>query len=144
MHNPLYCGLIRLALKEDAHFVKALHEPLISEKLSNEVQSIITTKRKVVSKTDQEAFPLAGGLICPICSRKLCGSFSRGSTKRYAYHCSGSCKIRFRAYLVNRNYNEKLQGLKLSDGAVELLALVLEDLNKRKKGAFQRLSQLNR
>jgi hypothetical protein len=31
--------------------------------------------------------------------------------------------------MINRNYNEKLQELELSDGAVELLSFVLEDLD---------------
>ncbi len=133
VRNPVYCGMIPISLKtEDFHLVKALHEPLISEKLFYEVQSIINTKKKIVGKTDElkETFPLVGYLTCPVCSRKLRGSISKGSTKRYPYyHCSSTCRVRFKADLINKNYKEKLQGLKLSDGAVELLNLVLEDIN---------------
>lgn len=133
IRNPVYCGLIPVSLKkEDYHLVRAVHAPIISEKLFYDVQNIITTKRKVVGKTDQlkETFLLVGYLTCSICNRKLRGSYSKGSTKRYPYyHCSTPCKIRFRADLINKHYEEKLQDLKLSDRAIELLRLILEDLN---------------
>jgi site-specific DNA recombinase len=73
---------------------------------------------------------LKGYLICPKCSRKLRGSYSKGRAKRYPYyHCSGNCKTRIRASLVNECYDKQLQQLVLSDSGAELFSLVLEDTN---------------
>jgi site-specific DNA recombinase len=133
IRNPVYCGLVRLSSEsEGVQLIKGIHEPLISESLFAEVQNIINTKKKVTSKTDElkAAFPLKGFLICPTCSGKLRGSFSRGSTKRYPYyHCSGTCKTRFKADLLNDSYNNKLQHLVLSKNITELFDLVLMDKN---------------
>jgi len=135
IRNPMYCGLIPLTLKGQApELIKAVHQPLISESLFNEVQAIINTKRRTMSKSDglNNFFFLKGFLICPVCERKLRGSFSRGSTKTYPYyHCSRGCKTRIKADIINNNYSEKLQILPLSNGATELFSLVLEDLNIR-------------
>jgi len=65
--------------------VKGTHDPLISEALFYEVQQIITTKRVITAKEDlrKTTFFLLGVLECPYCKRRLSGSFSTGSTKRY-------------------------------------------------------------
>lgn len=135
VRNPVYCGLIPLSQKEQPlELIKGIHEPLISESLFNEVQAIINTKRKITSKSDEvnNFFFLRGFLTCPLCERKLHGSFSKGSSKKYPYyHCSRSCKLRVRADLINDCYNKELQKLLLSNGAKELFRVVLEDLNIR-------------
>jgi DNA invertase Pin-like site-specific DNA recombinase len=133
IRNPVYCGLIPLSSNsEEQQMIKGTHEPLISEELFYEVQNIITTKRKNTSKTDElkTTFFLKGYLTCPVCNRKLRGSFSRGSSKRYPYyHCSKGCKTRINAGLVNNSYDNKLQHLILSKKAIELFSLILEDTN---------------
>jgi hypothetical protein len=69
-------------------------------------------------------------LICPVCNRKLSGSFSTGKTKRYPYyHCATGCKIRFRADRLNDDYEEKLNQIELTPGAIKLLEIILEDIN---------------
>lgn len=133
IRNPVYCGLIICSSEgQEQHLVKAIHEPLISEKLFYDVQAVINTRKRVIGTTNKlkETFPLVGYLTCPICSRKLRGSCSGRATRKYPYyHCSSPCRIRFRAELINKNYNEKLQDLILSDGATDLLSFVLEDTN---------------
>lgn len=112
--------------------VKGSHEPLISESLFYEVQNIINTKRKVTSQRDdlKATFYLRGILVCPLCNRKLGGSFSRGSTKRYPYyHCQKRCKTRINAPFLNECYERKLQQLVLSNGAIDLFKSILEDWN---------------
>src|SRR5690606_7274071 len=93
---------------------------------------IITTKRKISSKRDElkAMFFLTGFLICPLCNRKLCGSFSQGSTKKHPYyHCRGRCKTRIKAPLLNERYQQGLQQLMLSNKAVNIFNCVLEDWN---------------
>ncbi|MCX2679402.1 recombinase family protein [Galbibacter sp. EGI 63066] len=133
IRNPAYCGLITIKSESgEKYMVKGIHEPLISEALFYEVQRIITTKRKVNAKKDdlKATFFLRGFLVCPLCGRKLSGSFSRGSTKRYPYyHCRGRCKTRVNALFLNECYQRKLQQLVLSNGAIDLFKSILEDWN---------------
>lgn len=133
LHNPVYCGYVRLSTQtEGAILIKGVHDPIVSESLFYKVQDIIGSPKKVMGKSDERkaTFPLKGFLICPDCSRKLRASYSRGRSKRYPYyHCSGHCKTRFSAGLVNENYYLALQQFVLSEGAVDLFRLILEDTN---------------
>lgn len=133
IRNPVYCGLISVNLSsEEQQMVKGIHEPLISVSTFYEVQSIINTKRKVLRRTDElkSTFFLTGFLTCPLCGRRVCGSFSRGSKNRYPYyHCRGRCRTRISAVLLNYNYERKLQQFILSEKAVELFDRILDDSN---------------
>lgn len=139
IRNPAYCGLIPITIdSEEQHMVKGIHEPLIPETLFYEVQRIITTKRRVNAKKEDlnATFFLKGFLVCPLCNRKLSGSFSRGKTKRYPYyHCHGRCKTRINAFLLNNRYQDKLQQLVLSSKAVALFKHILEDWNTKTQKA---------
>lgn len=133
IRNPAYCGLIPIRLSSgEQYMVKGIHDPLISETLFHEVQRNITTKRKTSCKREglKAMFFLTGFLICPFCNRKLCGSFSQGSTKKHPYyHCRGRCKTRIKAPLLNERYQQELQHLILSRKAVDIFNCVLEDWN---------------
>lgn len=133
IRNPAYCGLVPIKLNPDEQcMAKGIHDPLISETLFYEVQHIITTKRKTTGRTNdlKSTFFLTGFLTCPLCKRKLCESFSRGSTKRYPYyHCRGTCKTRINASRLNDSYQHKIQQLMLSRKAVDLFNCILEDWN---------------
>lgn len=133
MRNPVYCGLIPVKSESgEQHMVKGIHEALISEALFYEVQNIINTKRKVTSeRKDLKAiFYLRGSLVCPTCNRKLTGSFSKGSTKRYPYyHCSKKCRTRINALFLNERYESKIRQLMLSNGVMELFKNILGDCN---------------
>ncbi|WP_214656436.1 recombinase family protein [Sphingobacterium mizutaii] len=139
IRNPAYCGLISIKLSSgEQYMVKGIHDPLISEALFHEVQRIITTKRKTSCKREdlKAMFFLTGFLICPLCNRKLCGSFSTGSTKRHPYyHCRGRCKTRIKAPLLNERYQQELQELMLSSKAVHIFNCVLEDWNTNNQKA---------
>lgn len=133
IRNPAYCGRIPVRLSSgEQYMVKGIHDPLISERLFYEVQRIITTKRKTSCKREElkAMFFLTGFLTCPLCNRKLCGSFSTGSTKKHPYyHCRGRCKTRIKAPLLNERYKQELQELMLSNRAVHIFNCVLEDWN---------------
>ncbi|MFS2188916.1 recombinase family protein [Mucilaginibacter sp. Mucisp84] len=133
IRNPVYCGFVRLKSSlEEVQLIKGLHEAIIPENLFDEVQDIVNTKKRLVGqRTDSnDLFPLKRYLICPVCGRKLCGSYSQGRHKKYPYyHCSSKCKIRFKADAVNNVYKNKLKHLALSPKAVELFSLILDDIN---------------
>ncbi|MBZ4035350.1 recombinase family protein [Flavobacterium sp. 17A] len=141
LHNPVYCGLIPVTLDSgNEGVVKALHEPLISESLFNQVQSVINTRRRITAKKDdlQSLFFLRSFLICPVCNRKLSGSVSKGRSKNYPYyHCHNGCRTRINALFLNDCYYKKLRQLMLSKNAVELFKKVLEDQNiKTQKASY--------
>jgi len=133
IRNPVYCGLIPIQFnKGEQDLVKGTHEPMISETLFYEVQRTIARKRKVTAKEDlmKKTFFLRGVLECPTCKRKLTGSFSSGSTKRYPYyHCRGRCKTRINAIFLNDCYQRELQQWVLSDKIIGLFSLIMEDWN---------------
>lgn len=133
IRNPAYCGLIPIKVSdEEQYLARGIHDALISEALFYEVQHIITTKRKTSCKSSEleDTFFLKGFLFCPLCERKLCGSFSRGSTKRYPYyHCRGKCKTRINALLLNDSYQHQLEQLVLSKKAIDLFKVILDDWN---------------
>lgn len=133
LRNPVYCGYISIKLSSnEKQIIKGLHEPLISESLFYQVQSVINTERKITAKIDdlKAMFFLRGFLTCPICNRKLTGSFSNGKRKRYPYyHCHDGCRTRINAALLNDCYQHKLQQLILSNSTIELFKTILQDQN---------------
>jgi site-specific DNA recombinase len=133
IRNPVYCGLIPLKLENgEKVMIKGIHEPLIPEALFYEVQDIINTKRKVSARRADfsSTFFLTGFLICPLCNKRLTGSFSQGNTRKYAYyHCRKGCKARVRADKLNDSYSEKIQKMKLSELVSNLFGTILEDWN---------------
>lgn len=135
VHNPIYCGIIRVPAtrNEEEQFVKAIHEPLISESLFRQVQQIITKDRNKRGKNEalKYLFPLRGFLFCPLCGHKITGSVSQGKRLKYPYyHCTSyKCKGRFRAEALNSCYEEMINKIHLRPEVYELFSLVLEDDN---------------
>jgi hypothetical protein len=135
IHNPVYCGIVKISANqtEQVQFVKAIHEPLISENLFKNVQQIINKDANKKCNKDhlKHLFPLRGFLHCPSCGRKLTGSQSQGRVAKYSYyHCAGDkCKVRFRAEKLNRSYEDELKKTSLRPEVHELFGLVLEDEN---------------
>jgi len=118
---------------EDSQFIKAVHEPLISEKLFNDVQILLKSRRKKKSGYggSKALFPLRGYLACPWCSNRLTASESCGRRFKYRYyHCyQNNCKGRFRADIIDKFYEDQLKKVRLIPEVYELFDLVLEDEN---------------
>jgi site-specific DNA recombinase len=117
--NAMYCGrMVIPAYKDEAEMVvKGLHEPIISEELFDEVQAIMTRKKRnwPVSQTAREEFPLRGHLLCARCGAKLTASTSKGNGgKYYYYHCTTKCGERFKAEEANELFAKMLQNIKLN------------------------------
>ncbi len=135
LRNPTYCGIImvKATKDEEIQFVKAIHEPIISEELFRKVQILLTSRRK-----QKEAkfcrkllFPLRGFTYCPFCGCRFTGSISQGKFSKYRYyHCSTSrCKGRYRADILEALYEDQLKTITLSPFVYTLFSLVLEDEN---------------
>jgi len=114
IRNPVYCGKIRFRASEDGDIliIKGLHEPLITEKLFNKVQYVLSKgiKPKTPAVATPEELVLRGFLKCPNCHRMLTGSASKGrKTHVVYYHCKSPCKVRFNAKQVNEHFMEELR-----------------------------------
>lgn len=132
--NPIYCGIIVVPPyeEEEMQFVKGQHEAIISEALFYEVQDVLNgNKRKTATKfVSAELLPLRGFLECPDCHRMLTGSASRGRHGNYFhyYHCTGSCKCRFRAATVNEYFENELLDFQLAPGIGDFYKQIVLDV----------------
>lgn len=135
LHNPFYSGLISIpATKtEEQEFINGIHEALISEQLFKDVQCLLNSRRtrNLFKQKSKAVFLLRGYLLCPFCCRRLTGSTSTGRNAKYRYyHCSvRRCKGRFRADILDKEYEDRLRKISLRPEVYELFELVLEDEN---------------
>jgi site-specific DNA recombinase len=131
IRNPIYCGSIFVPAYKDekAVVIKAVHEPIISAQLFDDVQDLLNGKKRKfpARNTLKEELPLRGYLYCLQCGSKLTGSASKGNGGRYFYyHCQHGCKERFKAELANNKLLEKLYEIKANPGVVRALQKNLE------------------
>lgn len=135
MRNPIYCGIITIKATKDENiqFVKAVHEPIISEDLFRTVQLLLKSRRKQKEAKfhTKFLFPLRGFIDCPFCGRRFTGSTPQGKLVKYRYyHCTTSkCKGRYRADILEASYENHLKNITLVPSVYELFNLVLEDEN---------------
>lgn len=131
IRNPIYCGRIFIPAykEEEAHYVKSVHETLISEEVFYNVQDILNGKKRmtVASTKQKDELPLRGFLSCSKCGGQLTGSASKGKYQRYFYyHCQPGCKERFRADEANEKLVVKLQEISAKKEALKFYRIVLE------------------
>src|ERR1700761_73710 len=125
IRNPVYCGKIFIPKykDEESRFAAGQHEPLISEALFYEAQDVLDGKKKKqrTKIVVDDQIPLRGFLVCPRCGRLLTGSGSKGRKFRYYYyHCSSSCRARYRADHINREFVREIKKFVPHPAAVEL------------------------
>jgi site-specific DNA recombinase len=136
LRNPLYCGKIFIPAYKDeaATMVVGLHEPLVSEKLFNEVQDVLTgKKRKIVSQiTVKPELPLRGFLRCSKCGGHITGSASKGNGGLYFYyHCLSPCRERYTAEKANEQFINELTKISANEQSINLFATILKDYCKQ-------------
>lgn len=143
LRNKTYMGLTKVPEfnEEEAYYVPGLHEPLVSEDLFHQVQSVLRKLDEkscspVVKIKQREEFPLRGLLICPECSRNLTGSLSKSRNGSYYgyYHCQNTCKTRFSASLLNDKLDDYLKFITIPSEISELYMAILEDTFKTNEG----------
>ncbi len=133
VRNPVYIGKVAIQAYKDepAEIVQGVHEPLISESLFYEVQEVLDGKKKPripAQRNKLEAIPLRGFLICPRCGRTLTGSGSNGNGGMYYYyHCTGGCKERVKAPIVNDAFNKMLNAVSTNEKKLKTFEAVIQD-----------------
>jgi site-specific DNA recombinase len=156
--NCVYGGLVHVPTyrKEQARYVKGIHEQVVSEATWWEVQyqlGNVTRPRKVLN----DEAPLRGVLLCD-CSKPLTAAKSRGKRNYYWYYkCNAHAGSNFSARKVHEQFDEVLKHLSLSEIHIEYLreeakaeidTLIKEKSNRlpeaerNLKSAAERLEQL--
>ena len=136
LRNSLYCGLI---LKREWHkdYIKASHEPIISEDTFFKVQGILNGRRPDITPRlrNNPDFPLRGSVRCWKCKGKLTGSWSRGRSKRYPYyHCpTKGCSLYVRKGVLDKKFTELVESLQLRDEMSRLFGAVVRDIWKTRQ-----------
>ena len=138
--SPVYCGRIIIPAykNEEEQIIKGTHEAIITESLFDEVQDVLSGRRrkhsyKVCSKDE---LPLRGFLDCPRCNNKLTGSGSTGGSgiKHFYYHCLKGCKERVQARLVNTSFSDLISRIPFKAGVQELYEIILKEVFNAKGG----------
>ncbi len=135
LRNPVYCGKIKLKpyRNEPEEIVKGKHEPIISEELFYEVQSVMRDKKRIIAKITKarEEFPMRGFLVCNTCGGNLTASCSRGrGGKYYYYHCNSGCKERITTKVAHEAFMQWLTKMSMKPEIATLYLEVMEDVFK--------------
>lgn len=134
IRNPVYMGKIRIEPWKDEpeQVVDGLHDPIVTERLFNEVQEILEGKRKPLIRRSNHDHNLAlrGHLICPNCGKSLTGSAStnRFKTKYFYYHCQKGCKARFEAPRTNQLFAKVIESIEVPEEVQELYLKTIQQL----------------
>ena len=90
-------------------------------------------------QTIRDEFPLRGFLTCSQCGRTLTASSSRGKmgTLFYYYHCNKGCKERYKASLVNDEFETELAKVKANSQSLKLFGEILKNGFKNRNSAVR-------
>jgi site-specific DNA recombinase len=132
IRNPVYCGKIFVPKykDEESSYVKAQHEPIVTEYLFEQVQDVLDgRKRKYLPKVESKpTLPLRGFLVCPECGKILSGSVSKGKRLYYSYyHCFAGCSYRLRAEGPNDQFVAELKKYIPREDALDIYKVALQD-----------------
>jgi site-specific DNA recombinase len=136
LRNVAYkgCILIKEYKKEEEQIVLGLHEQIVSEKLFDKVQDVLSgRKRKAKLPTlINDDFPIKKNLVCPVCYKQITGSKSKGNGGYYHYyHCTSKCGVRYKRDEVHSLLSELIKGISFNKGAKSLYKAVLENYLKK-------------
>lgn len=134
IRNPVYMGKILIPAygEEPEQLVDGIHEGIVSEELFNEVQIVVSGRKKQLNKhtttCEREELPLRGLLSCTKCGNHVTGSASKSKSgkKHFYYHCMKCGKERFRADVANAGIEELLQTMQVDYEIETLYNLILE------------------
>lgn len=151
LRNPVYAGLIKIkAFKNMSEkYVRALHEPIISETDFWRTQKVLDRKPKRQTRANEE-FPLRGVIKCP-CGRNLTAGWTKGNRKYYLYYkCVDHPSINIPGQTMHEKFEELLKKITLQKNQVDLLnsSLIslwdelLKDENKKQKEKTRQLRHL--
>ena len=137
LRNPVYIGKIYMGewKKEEATIVEGFHEAIVTDDVFKKVNEVLSGKRflKVKHIKQNDSLFLRGYLLCPVCSKNLTGSPSKGNGGRYFYyHCNNNNHHRFRADKANKDFILFLTSFRPPQNIVYTYQEVLREIAKEK------------
>jgi site-specific DNA recombinase len=130
--NCIYAGMIKVPAdgKRPERYVKALHNPLVSEGDFWLVQEMLGNKRPSKAQPE-ERFPLRGILKC-WCGLHMTAGFSKGKRNYYLYYrCLKHTSTNISGVTLHNQFNDMLRSLSFSQEQLTTIkALVSEKLKK--------------
>ena len=133
LDNHLYYGgvFVKAYKDEKETLVEGIHEPIITKALFDKVQQVMYNRKngiKKVPKAHNENFPLKGFLLCPVCSKQMTASKSKGRTQYYSYyHCVSPCKGRYTSEEVHDLVNSFLADISFDKQFQELYFEIIKE-----------------
>jgi site-specific DNA recombinase len=143
LSNQTYLGKVYLKeyKEEPAKWFNASHKPIIDEHTFNKVQYLLKKKSKPYTQPKdqiQNAIPLRGHLLCPLCGRILTGGTPKGNGGKYPYyHCQPAkygCKCRFSAKEAHSAITDYLKTFQPTEEIIALFQAVLADIFNSHEG----------
>ena len=139
LRNPVYTGKIRVKEydNEPEQIVKGKHEPIVSDDLFDEVQFVLSGKKRIKAKkkTVNEFLPMRGFLVCSCCGKNLTGSASKGNGGTYYYyHCQPGCKERYKTDIAHSEFSKWLSSISIKPEIASLYLSIMEDIFKTNEG----------
>lgn len=150
LKNWVYAGLIRVPELGDLpeKYVKAIHQPIISEAEYWQVQDMLTTKKRRKREQPAEDFPLRGVLKC-WCGQKMTAGWTRGAQKYYLYYrCMDHTNVNIPGSILHDSFAEVLRGLSLRKHQIRYImeaskAMLKEPIKMKNERHAQKLKELN-
>jgi site-specific DNA recombinase len=131
IRNPIYYGMMRAETSFPGELFKGNHEPIISQKLFQKVQDILSGKKKKINSHTRENkdFPLRGYVYCEKCGNQMTASWATGRNQRYAYYwCQHGCKTNVRKEKLEDLFVEKLQAMEPKAELMDLFEAIFTDV----------------
>ena len=131
LHNCLYAGLVKVPAYKDLpeKFVKGNHEPIITEAEYWLAQRLLSNKRPMKVRTDEE-FPLRGVLKC-WCGKSMTAGWSKGKKQYYLYYrCLEHTNINIPGQLLHEQFDTLLRELSFDEAQIKILNLGAEAMLK--------------
>jgi DNA invertase Pin-like site-specific DNA recombinase len=151
--NPLYAGLVRVVAhgKNPEKFVKAIHEPVISESQYWRAQDMLGHTKRAMKIQPKDEFPLKGILKSPCCGQSMTAGWSKGKSKYYLYYrCIKHSNVNISGAVLHEKFGKLLINLNFTQEAIdEIVADVKSGLsamnearNKELKVIIDQLARL--
>ena len=138
LRNPFYIGYMPKN-KWSNEPIRGSFEPIVSEKVFNKVQTILSGKKPIIGgySRNNPSFPLRQYITCPNCNQPLTASNSKGRNQKYSYyHCyNKDCSINFRIPTdrLHTAFVQHLQNIKPATEFMELFKAIVTDIYKEKR-----------
>jgi len=139
LNNCVYAGLIKVpALKElPEKYVKAIHDPIISEITYWHVQKMLNTGKRRTRIQPAEDFPLRGILNC-WCGKGMTAGWTKGRKDYYLYYrCTEHTSVNIPGKILHDKFEQVLKGLSFKEHQIRFLietskTKLIEPLKKNK------------